>query len=130
MARRTTPILYDSTSPDIAWAAGLAEGEGSISLGYPRSKATSPPRVSFQLMSTDRDVVDRFREVARVGSICGPYRQRDHHKPGYKWCCSGNRAIDFLIALRPFFGTRRGARIVEVVSIVAPERLSELAAAA
>lgn len=70
---------------EIAWAAGLFEGEGTIT--------QSSGIVNLRVTSTDGDVLDRFAEVVGAGKVYGPYvyakpdgRRR---KPFYVWVCQG-----------------------------------------
>jgi hypothetical protein len=91
---------------EIAWAAGLFEGEGSITM--------CGRYVHLQLKSTDEDVVVRFHEVVGCGSVYGPYsyNQPDGYKrkPAWVWVC---READAMIVFRkfaPWLGKRRLAR--------------------
>jgi len=66
---------------DIAWAAGLFEGEGTIS-GYVRRDR---PSRTVQLTVYEGAehgapaLLERFRDVVGEGSIVGPYRGRLYH---------------------------------------------------
>lgn len=99
----------------IEWAAGLFEGEGSISLA--RSRNRIYPRLV--LASTDEDVVRRFHETIGVGYVNGPYKQanRPHTKPTWRWEAFGTSARKALPLLLPFLGERRTARANEVLAI-------------
>lgn len=108
---------------DVAWAAGLFEGEGCISL---RNKTrTTRPGIRFTLSSTDKDVVDRFHTVVGCGSVTGPCWSTLATKEQWRWAAS-RRADVILLAelLRPHLGTRRLARLEECEAIVAalPEK--------
>jgi len=50
---------------EIAWAAGLFEGEGSIT--------QSGGILHLRLKMTDESVVRRFEEAVRYGEVYGPY---------------------------------------------------------
>lgn len=50
---------------DLAWAAGLYEGEGTVC----RARTSR----FLSLTSTDEDVVLRFREAVGMGQVTGPY---------------------------------------------------------
>jgi hypothetical protein len=64
---------------DIAWAAGLFEGEGSIVI-------SREGRVALQVHMTDEDVMRHLAEVLG-GNITGPYQyqQPDGHKRKPFW---------------------------------------------
>jgi hypothetical protein len=57
----------------IAWAAGLFEGEGTI--------VDSTGSVQLRVKMTDLDVLERLLDVFGVGDIYGPYESgsRDGH---------------------------------------------------
>lgn len=124
-ARRTVPIQYDPQCLRFAWAAGLAEGEGSLFVAL---KSGPKPVFRFELEMTDRDVVERFYALVGIGTVRGPIERG--HKPAWRWAASGPKALDLAVAMFPFFGERRRARIVSAVNAIYPERLSELALAA
>ena len=50
------------TPEEMAWAAGLFEGEGSLALGQRGN-------VRLSIASTDRDVIDRFRAAIGTGRL-------------------------------------------------------------
>lgn len=98
---------------DVAWAAGLFEGEGCISNNGRVS-------VDLTLKMTDKDVVDRFHEIVGVG-----YRTevppKKNWKRQYGWK-TGAKAdvLTVLDLLEPYFGQRR-----KEASLAARERLEE-----
>lgn len=101
-------------SADIAWAAGLFEGEGSITFNdQPRSM----PKLA--LMTTDRDVVERFLDVVGCGAIHPSSVKRNRlagYKPAWSWTVHGLPAWAVYQQLRPYLGERRQARGDEVFS--------------
>jgi len=100
-------------SDKIAWAAGLFEGEGCSSWNN-RNK-----RVSLQLATTDRDVVERFfRAIGRRGIINGPYRPKNPRAKSY-WLWSVNRhpqVVEVANLLRPYLGDRRLAKLDQILT--------------
>jgi len=95
--RETTP------SEDIAWLAGLVEGEGCISWN-------NTPQI--QLHMTDKDVVQRAAWL--FGStLRGPHETG--HKPTYYTSVAGSRAVGWLVILSDFLGERRQSKADEVL---------------
>jgi hypothetical protein len=103
----------DASERELAWAAGLFEGEGSIgqSRGYPR----------LQLASTDEDVVRRFQSVVNGGAVHGPYPSRgptgstrQDYKVHWRWGATGRPARAIMALLLPWLGKRRMERWTEV----------------
>jgi hypothetical protein len=98
---------------EIAWAAGLFEGEGCIARLPDR-----PHQIRLQLGSSDRDVVERFAAVVGCGSIS--YRQSlprlsDTPKPMWIWVAVAVKAAALLEEIFPYLGERRSERARELL---------------
>lgn len=102
------------TPEEIAWAAGLFEGEGCIS--------TTDTRVGIrlQVVMCDRDVVERFYRLVGVGTFNQVQRQPSwpaHHRDKWKWYCgSYQETRELLNLLVPWLGERRRARALELLA--------------
>ena len=100
------------TSDDVAWAAGLFEGEGCIQLPKPGMG------VRLTMGSTDRDVLDRFA-AAVGGKVRGPYKPNGRNtppgrKPIYFWGVQGTTSAQQILRMFwPYLGDRRRARAAE-----------------
>lgn len=93
---------------EIAWLAGLLEGEGSF--GYYKGSPT------VQIQSTDVDVVERVTEMMG-GKPYLPWKPKgkEHYKLVYKCSVHGAKAIGWMMTLFLFLGERRQAKIAEVI---------------
>jgi outer membrane protein assembly factor BamA len=100
---------------DIAWAAGLFEGEGCISLPSNHS-------VSLKLKMTDRDVVERLHalfpcpkiEVKNYATSSNP-----NYKTQYGWNITDGKEITRILNLfMPYFGQRRKAKAQELLAFI------------
>jgi hypothetical protein len=91
---------------EIAWAAGLFEGEGCITItgGQPY----------MRLNSTDEDTPRRFCEIVGAGKVYGPYSRPPPRKAVWIWVAYGIDAMLTVQLLAPWFGERRRARATEV----------------
>lgn len=102
--------MFDVMSRDanIAWAAGLFEGEGSI---VPHRQARNGVRLQVQM--TDHDVLARLQQVLG-GKIYGPYRyaQPDgfDRKQSWIWTSDGADVDAIMREMQPWLGERRVAR--------------------
>lgn len=91
------------TSLDIAWAAGLIEGEGSM------APAGGSSRV--YLHQTDRWILDRF--LALFGGTVEVTRPAGRSKDGFQrqdlhaWWITGARARGFLMTIYKFLSPKR-----------------------
>ena len=62
---------------DVAWAAGLFDGEGSTSTYVPRGQKSPRRQMAVSQVGTNDQtpaVLVRFRSIVGVGNITGPYR--------------------------------------------------------
>ncbi len=97
---------------DLAWAAGLFEGEGCIYM-HPNHTV---PTVRVEVTSTDLDVLEHFQQVVGFGTISPHVRAKPHHKLPYKWRGSGHERSQALVAMFwPWLGPRRRGRAAELL---------------
>jgi hypothetical protein len=101
-----------ATDEEIAWAAGLFEGEGSITV------SSGTPRLQMKL--SDAPVLVRFAEVVSVGKIYGPYGPYRRSFPTslqklpfWMWVCE-REAAQVVAAFAPWLGRRRLDRAREL----------------
>lgn len=108
------------TPEQLAWAAGLFEGEGCMN-AYPRGKRGSGCQV--RLGMTDLDVVQRFAALMECGNIHAPNhdrwpRKQQGHKPLHQWVVyEASQVIRVIEMLLPYFGERRSAKAREVLAV-------------
>lgn len=99
----------------LAWAAGLFEGEGSISVHTATRSGHTYRRLCIALGSTDEDVIRAFQRAVGVGNVNGPYGPYPgSNRPCWRWQITGTKAEAVLDRLLPFLGARRTARAEEV----------------
>ena len=103
----------------IAWAAGVFEGEGSISVHKSNGGRNKYPML--QMSMTDQDVMITFAEIVG-GKVNGPYRYKEpHKKPYFKWATYNAEALEVFGRLKPFLHSRRCERMEEVMEVVSGE---------
>jgi hypothetical protein len=99
----------------LAWAAGLFEGEGSIT--------QSNGRLFVCLKMTDKPIVSRFANIVRFGDVYGPYdhagRDGSRRKPYWVWLAREYEALEVLEQLWPWLGERRRAQALAIAPIEA-----------
>jgi hypothetical protein len=98
---------------DVAWAAGLFEGEGSFGV---RANGT----VLLSLASTDKDVIDRFRSVVGTGRLSSQAPGRNKRNKRL-WRVDVVQVDDVLRITRmlyPWLGSRRRSRADEAVAVI------------
>ena len=101
-------IKYNLTDIEIAWIAGLLEGEGSFLLPPP----SNPSQVSIGIQMTDKDILERLQNYIG-GSISKAKKQKEHHKQSYALRIWGRKAEAIMELVYPYMGARRKERINE-----------------
>lgn len=120
------------TRENIAWLAGLVEGEGSIVRYWgggtgPANRGLRGGRISWNLsiQMTDLDVVERAHEIAGCGTVGGPYQNKGDGKKKYKetWIWHVTRRAEvyaILVAIWPWFCKRRQEKATEALLDLPP----------
>lgn len=104
-----------ATREDLAWAAGLFEGEGCISISG--SGPSFAP--SCCMANADEDVMRRFFAIIGVGSLRLDRRSEryERRKDLWTWRVSGYPSTQYAIALLwRWLGERRRARGIEILT--------------
>lgn len=107
------PPRRKATIREIAWAAGVLEGEGYFSSIVQSNSPRREPRVGLHMC--DLDVVE---QVAKIFGYSRPFRKDPaprSHKTVYRVEWVGSRAIGIMMTVYQFMGQRRRQRIREVI---------------
>lgn len=97
---------------NLAWLAGLLEGEGCFTVRKPRDRNNSRTYISIVLGMSDEDVVDHAQSVAGLGTRTTQDRSSQGWKRMYHWKVQNqDHAYALMIAVYPWMGTRRQGRI-------------------
>jgi hypothetical protein len=106
---------------DVAWFAGLFEGEGSLC----RSTGRNCWRMSLRM--TDEDVVRRIHSLFG-GAVYDDRRDvitNGKHKRAWQWqVCKQEEINKIVLSIRPHMGQRRGAKMDEFLKYFAEPVLS------
>lgn len=103
---------------EIAWAAGLFEGEGHISLMRQRRRKDGTVTVSLLIgmVSTDHDVVTRFHGIVECGNV-STRDPKGGHKRQWVWQAAAVDDVQRVLRMfAPWFCSRRAARAQEVLA--------------
>jgi hypothetical protein len=96
------------TPTELAWIAGLVEGEGCI-----RYAKTSP---ELTVGMTDRDVITRLAAFWGISPRIAQQQRQPHWKVQYVARMNSNAAIGWMMTLYAWLGERRRAKIREVIA--------------
>lgn len=73
-------------STELAWAAGLFDGEGSVFVSRTVKRGRAHVRLMAGLQMTTEDVVHRFSAAVGIGAVRGPYfNGKIAWKPKWGW---------------------------------------------
>jgi hypothetical protein len=98
---------------DLAWLAGLLEGEGCFHLAL-RLNQDQKPRISIRVGMTDGDVVERVWRIAGVGRQPRLFERPAPLKNVFTWNVTGQSdAASLMMTLYPLMGERRQEKIRE-----------------
>ena len=107
------------TEIEIAWAAGLFEGEGCIEIS---GKNRSRTGVRLYVVMADKDVLERFEAIAGCGTIRllrAPSILKPHWKPVWRWTTGQAAECRRLLGLwSPYLGDRRTKKAAEAVALL------------
>ena len=100
----------------IAWAAGIYEGEGCA--------YTNGVAIRIKLTMCDEDIVRRWGATIGVGRFNGPYQPRSGGKPFYEWSvCKYHDVVRVYEMFKPWLGLRRTEQFERVVFCREPPKM-------
>lgn len=104
--------MSEPTAAEIAWAAGLFEGEGSI-------VATGKTAAKLSIEMTDLDVLERFAQVVEAGAITAKTctNKKPHWKDRYALQIYARDDVRrILVAFLPWLQSRRRAKAEAILA--------------
>jgi hypothetical protein len=103
------------TDAEIAWLAGIIEGEGCITIRY-----RPHPEIVVKVKMTDEDVISNLQKVSGIGKLGKPHTPKNPKwSPTWTWTVSAIADCwTILWLIRPWMGRRRLARIQEALDIL------------
>lgn len=107
--------LKRPTDVQLAYAAGIIDGEGSVSLTWNASRLTkdgsrpsTAPMLYLQMANTHRGVIDWFVRTFGVGTVIVAYKpKRPNHRIAYGWRVRNRGACAVLEMLLPYLIIKR-----------------------
>lgn len=95
--------MNDLSSEEIAWLAGIYEGEGSCSI-------TNGRAIRIEITMTDKDIIDRICNLTGLGRVRILPSRNEKYKQAFNWGLGSLNAVSFLNVIMPWLGERRAAR--------------------
>jgi hypothetical protein len=97
---------------ELAYTAGLFDGEGSVSLIRHHKNRWPSPQIS--VASTDHEVV-RWLQFHFGGSVVTKQPRSSTHSVSYDWRLTDRRALTFLQRIRPYLVIQRKIRRIDLL---------------
>jgi hypothetical protein len=97
---------------ELAYAAGLFDGEGSISLVRQNNNRSHSPQVA--VASNDYEVLE-WLQNRFGGSIVTKQPRKSTHSVSYDWRLTDRRALLFLQLIRPYLVIERKIRRIDLL---------------
>lgn len=111
------------TEKECAWAAGIFEGEGSISAAITKRDGKEYTYLRLAVAMTDRDIVERFAEIMGCGFIFVENRSKTNRKTIYIWRVNSRKETEQALQhIESFFGIRRKAKLAFLRLVTSPVR--------
>jgi len=95
--------LRELSEAEAAYAAGIVDGEGTITLTRMHRSEGRRPVVSIS--STELPLLQYIRSIIGAGRITGKVTARDHHSPSFAYVISGRQALTLLARISPYLRT-------------------------
>ena len=109
-----------SNELEIAWAAGLFEGEGCI-VASRKNRDNSGRYVRLQMVlgSTDRDIVERYARIVGASRPLTTRERPEHpnHRTMHYSYIYGKECLPVIEMFLPFLGERRRAKALEALAL-------------
>lgn len=106
-----------SREAEIAWAAGIFEGEGCFCIASERERAKGKTALRMDMAMTDFDTVERFARVMGVGRLY-PREKPGNLKDMLKWAVCDRSGYEHAFGLLyPWLSVRRQVRGAEVLRL-------------
>jgi hypothetical protein len=91
------------TPVELAWAAGLFEGEGSVRISKPAARNWGS--LNVDVPNTDQSIVQFF--YGRWGGSVREVPAQGNRRTYWRWRLAARQAVPFLEAIRPYLVTDR-----------------------
>ena len=106
-----TPVSANWSRENIAWLAGLIEGEGCFYV-QPNKHGSSIIKVSM----TDEDVILKARKISGCGKVHGPSNHIPGNKPVWTWTVAkASHVFALSFAIFPFLCKRRSEKLITLI---------------
>ena len=101
----------------LAYLAGVFDGEGSFG-HWSKGQKNNYKEVVVQVEMRDIDIIGKFQEFFACGHISYRAPRTENANPTHVWKVKGDKALEVLKLMLPFFGERRREKYNHVVESI------------
>ena len=91
---------------DLAYVAGIVDGEGCIMLYLNKSKKYTSYRIKVSVSNT-QEWICQWLKLAFGGCVSCEYYKSPTRKPLWQWIVVSNKALDFLKLIHPYLRLKK-----------------------
>jgi hypothetical protein len=110
---REPPAPFNIDERDLAWMAGVFEGEGSMHINH-RSRPHRGFFASVSMAVTDKELVEPFLVWGGCVSVIHRWNGVKMYKEIYRWDLTGDKSWRMVRQLLPFFRAKRRIQMAKV----------------
>lgn len=99
------------TKTELAWAAGLVDGEGCLHISYTppgkmRGTINAVHSLYLKVAMTDKKTIYHLWHLFGLGSVQLQCSKKKNHGIAYSWLCCAQEAATAIRAIRPYLITK------------------------
>ena len=118
-----TKLTTETSPTDVAWAAGLLEGEGCFSICHRKSAKWDHKTVAVHCEMTDEDTIQKLLSVFKVGTINQRLSMKRNdgriRKDTWIWSVQNHSGIELVLkSVHPYLSKRRTQKAEELLEYI------------
>ena len=112
------PKLRRMKKTDVAWLAGLFDGEGTLYVQPTGSKSgVGTGCANLIIVNTNLELLSKVCEITGVGLVSKSGKpQKSNHAQKYHWKCYGMNAVELLCRMLPWLIVKR-EKAIQVITL-------------
>lgn len=92
---------------DLAWTAGIIDGEGSLAIGYTNHSKCKHWFCSVSVRNTNKSMIDKLFELFGGKVFKGKYKYKDEYRIVWTWYINPRQTREFLLLVYPYLITKK-----------------------
>ena len=101
---------------DLAWAAGIIDGEGCIGLHLVTTNTGKCYVLRITVVNTDIRMLEELKRIFGIGSIAARGRGKPHWKDQWYWLVCSKKAEEVLREVEPYLVSKRDQAEIALLS--------------